>query len=416
MKIIILGAGVVGVSSAYFLAKQGHDVTVLERLEGPALETSFANAGQISYGYSSPWAAPGVPLKAVKWMFAEHPPLTIRPDGTLFQLQWIYQMWRNCSARRYAINKERMLRLSNYSSECLKALRDDIGVQYEGRSQGTLQVFRTQKQMDAVDQDIRVLRDAGIPFELLTRSELSKAEPALARSQGKLVGGLRLPEDETGDCNLFTQRLAEEAVKLGVEFRYGVDVRRIDVNASGVSGIQCDQEVLTADAYVVALGAWSTRMLRGALKLPVYPLKGYSITVPIADEACAPVSTLLDETYKIAVTRFDQRIRVGGMAEILGFDKTLNDKRRKTLEMVLNDLFPGSYASHDVSFWTGLRPKTPDSTPIVGATPIPGLYLNTGHGTLGWTMACGSGRLIADVVSGKPTDIRSDDLSVHRYL
>ncbi|NYT80160.1 D-amino acid dehydrogenase [Alcaligenaceae bacterium] len=416
MKIIILGAGVVGVSSAYFLAKQGHDVTVLERLEGPALETSFANAGQISYGYSSPWAAPGVPLKAIRWMFAEHPPLTIRPDGSLFQLQWIYQMWRNCSAERYATNKERMVRLSNYSSDCLKSLRDEIGIQYEGRSNGTLQVFRTQKQMDAVDQDIRVLRDAGMSFELLTRSELSKAEPALARSQDKLVGGLRLPDDETGDCNLFTTRLAEEAVKLGVKFRYGVDVRRINVNASGVSGIQCDQEVLKADAYVVALGSWSTQMLRGALKVPVYPLKGYSITVPIADESCAPVSTLLDETYKIAVTRFDQRIRVGGMAEILGFDKTLNPKRRKTLEMVLNDLFPGSYAGSDVSFWTGLRPKTPDSTPIVGATPIPGLYLNTGHGTLGWTMACGSGRLIADIVSSKPTDIRSDDLSVHRYL
>src|SRR5690606_8258303 len=171
MKIIILGAGVVGVSSAYYLAKQGHEVTVLERLEGPALETSFANAGQISYGYSSPWAAPGVPLKAIKWMFAKHPPLTIRPDGSLFQLQWMYPMWRNLSAESSDINKERMVRLSNYSSECLGRLRNEMGIQYEGRSKGTLQVFRTQKQMDAVEQDMRVLRDAGIPFELLSRAE-----------------------------------------------------------------------------------------------------------------------------------------------------------------------------------------------------------------------------------------------------
>ncbi|MGB6103371.1 MAG: D-amino acid dehydrogenase [Pusillimonas sp.] len=415
MKIIVLGAGAVGVSSAYYLAKQGHEVTVIERLTGPALETSFANAGQVSYGYSSPWAAPGVPLKAIKWMFAKHPPLTIRPDGTLFQLQWIYQMWRNCTASRYAANKERMVRLSGYSRVCLDALRDEIGIQYEGRRQGTLQVFRKQQQLDAAGQDIEVLQDAGIRYELLGRNELEKAEPALARTKDKLVGGLRTPDDETGDCNLFTTQLAAEASKLGVTFRYGTVIKQVHVDGAGVSGIETDAGLMTADAYVVALGSWSTQLLKHIGKLPVYPLKGYSITVPVADENCAPVSTLLDESYKIAVTRFDQRIRVGGMAEIVGFDKTLDERRRKTLEMVLSDLFPGSYATTDVSFWTGLRPKTPDSTPVVGATRLPNLFLNTGHGTLGWTMACGSGQLIADIVSGKPTAIRSDDLSMHRY-
>lgn len=415
MKIIVLGAGAVGVSSAYYLARQGHEVTVIERLAGPALETSFANAGQVSYGYSSPWAAPGVPLKAIKWMFAKHPPLTIRPDGTLFQLQWIFNMWRNCSASRYAINKERMVRLSGYSRVCLEALRNDIGIQYEGRRQGTLQVFRTQQQLDAVGQDIKVLSDAGIRYELLGRDELEQAEPALARTKDKLVGGLRMPDDETGDCNLFTTRLAAVAEKLGVTFRYGTTIRHIHVDGTGVSGVETDAGLLTADAYVMALGSWSTQLLRHIGKLPVYPLKGYSITVPIADESRAPVSTLLDESYKIAVTRFDGRIRVGGMAEIVGFDKTLDERRRKTLELVLTDLFPGSYTSTDVSFWTGLRPKTPDSTPVVGATRLPNLFLNTGHGTLGWTMACGSGQLIADIVSGKPTAIRSDDLSIHRY-
>lgn len=416
MKIIVLGAGVVGVTSAYFLAKQGHEVTVLERLEGPALETSFANAGQVSYGYSSPWAAPGVPLKALKWMFAKHPPLSIRPDGSLFQLQWMFQMWRNCNAARYAINKERMVRLSGYSRHCLESLRNELGIHYEGRRQGTLQVFRTQQQLDAASLDMEVLHDAGVRYELLQAKDLYKAEPALAQTQHKLVGGLQLPDDETGDCNLFTTRLAAKAQELGVRFRYGADIQRIHIERGAVASVQCSGELLEADAYVVALGSWSTQLLKSALKLPVYPLKGYSITVPIADEACAPVSTLLDETYKIAVTRFESRIRVGGMAEIVGFDKTLNERRRKTLEMVLSDLFPGSYDGSALSFWTGLRPKTPDSTPIIGATPIDKLYLNTGHGTLGWTMACGSGQLVADVVSGNPTEIRSDDLSISRYM
>lgn len=415
MRVIVLGAGVVGVSTAYYLAKQGHDVTVIDRSAGPALETSFANAGQVSYGYSSPWAAPGVPLKALKWMFAEHPPLSIRPDGSLFQLQWIYQMWRNCTPARYATNKERMVRLSGYSRICLEELRQTTGIQYEGRRQGTLQVFRNQQQLDSVGQDIQVLHDAGVNYELLSADQLHKAEPALSRTPGKLVGGLRLPDDETGDCQLFTSRLEKEAVNLGVHFRYGINAQQVHINGSGVAGIQTDKGLLTADAYVIALGSWSTQLLKPAVKLPVYPLKGYSITVPVLDERYAPVSTLLDETYKIAITRFDQRIRVGGMAEIAGFDKSLDPRRQKTLEMVLEDLFPGSYLKADVSFWTGLRPKTPDSTPIIGATEIPGLFLNTGHGTLGWTMACGSGQLLADIVSGRPTAIRNDDLSVNRY-
>ncbi|RTZ45797.1 D-amino acid dehydrogenase [Candidimonas sp. SYP-B2681] len=415
MKIVILGAGVIGVSTAYYLARHGHEVHVLERQSASALETSFGNAGQISYGYSSPWAAPGVPLKAIKWMFAKHPPLSMRPDGTLFQLQWMYQMWRNCTASRYATNKERLVRLSSYSGECLAQLRESVGIQYEGRQQGTLQVFREQQQLDAVAQDISVLKEAGMKYELLGRHELYKAEPALIHSKDKLVGGLRLPDDETGDCHIFTSRLTEEAVKLGVQFHYGTNIQQLHIRGGAISGVQCDNQLIQGDAYVVALGSYSTNLLKNVVSLPVYPMKGYSITVPIADESRAPVSTLLDETYKIAITRFENRIRVGGMAEIAGFDLSLNPKRQRTLEMVVDDLFPGSRASGDVSFWTGLRPKTPDSTPIIGGTPYRNLFLNTGHGTLGWTMACGSGQLLADIVSGKPTAIRSDDLSISRY-
>ncbi|PRG59933.1 D-amino acid dehydrogenase [Burkholderia cenocepacia] len=416
MRVVILGSGVVGVASAYYLARAGHEVTVIDREAGPALETSFANAGQISPGYAAPWAAPGVPLKAVKWMFEKHAPLAIRLDGTRFQLQWMYQMLRNCTAERYAVNKGRMVRLAEYSRDCLQALRADTGIQYEGRTGGTLQLFRTQQQLDGAAKDIAVLQEANVPFELLSPAELKKAEPALAAVSHKLTGGLRLPGDETGDCQLFTTRLAALAESLGVKFRYNTPIDALAIAGGKIAGVQCGSETVRADAYVVALGSYSTSFISNLMKIPVYPLKGYSITAPIVNEAAAPVSTVLDETYKIAITRFDQRIRVDGMAEIVGFDKKLRAARRETLEMCVNDLFPGGGDTSKATFWTGLRPMTPDGTPIVGRTPVSNLFLNTGHGTLGWTMSCGSGQLLADLISGKMPAIQADDLSVHRYL
>ncbi|MGI0508282.1 D-amino acid dehydrogenase [Burkholderia sp. ZZQ-2] len=416
MRVVILGSGVVGVASAYYLARAGHEVTVIDREAGPALETSFANAGQISPGYAAPWAAPGVPLKAVKWMFEKHAPLAIRLDGTRFQLQWMYQMLRNCTAERYAVNKGRMVRLAEYSRDCLQALRADTGIQYEGRTGGTLQLFRTQQQLDGAAKDIAVLQEANVPFELLSPADLKNAEPALAAVSHKLTGGLRLPGDETGDCQLFTTRLAALAESLGVKFRYNTPIDSLAIAGGKIAGVQCGSETVRADAYVVALGSYSTSFISNLMKIPVYPLKGYSITAPIVNEAAAPVSTVLDETYKIAITRFDQRIRVGGMAEIVGFDKKLRAARRETLEMCVNDLFPGGGDTSKATFWTGLRPMTPDGTPIVGRTPVSNLFLNTGHGTLGWTMSCGSGQLLADLISGKMPAIQADDLSVHRYL
>lgn len=415
MRIVILGSGVVGITSAYYLARAGHDVTVIDRQPGPAMETSFANAGQISPGYASPWAAPGIPMKAMKWMVQKHAPLAITPDGTLFQLRWMWQMLRNCTAPRYAVNKERMVRLAEYSRDCFKALRADVGIEYEGRQRGTMQLFRTEQQMDDAAKDIEVLKDTGVPFELLSRDQLGSAEPALNAVKHKLAGGLRLPNDETGDCQLFTTRLAKMAEALGVKFRYGVSINALAFSGDQVAGVLCEGEYVQADAYVVALGAYSTRLLQPLVDIPVYPLKGYSITVPIVQAEAAPVSTILDETYKIAITRFDNRIRVGGMAEIAGFNKSLNPQRRATLEMVVNDLFPGAGDTAQATFWTGLRPMTPDGTPIVGPTPMRNLFLNTGHGTLGWTMSCGSAQLLSDLISGKRPAIRADDLSVFRY-
>ena len=419
MRVIVLGSGVVGVTTAYYLARAGHEVTVIDRQPGPALETSFANAGQISPGYASPWAAPGIPLKAFKWLFQRHAPLAIQPDGTLFQIEWMWQMYRNCDAGRYAVNKERMVRLAEYSRDCMRALRQSSGIQYEGRQSGTLQLFRTQAQLDGAAKDIDVLRQAGVAFESLTREQLADAEPALAYVKDKLVGGLRLPNDETGDCNLFTTRLAQMARELGVRFEFDTDIDALDIQAGAIAGVRVSKggtaRTVTADRYVLALGSYSRLLLKDQFKVPVYPLKGYSLTVPIVDGARAPVSTILDETYKIAVTRFDDRIRVGGMAEISGYSKQLKAARRETLELVVNDLFPGGGDVARATFWTGLRPMTPDSTPIVGATPLSNLYLNTGHGTLGWTMAAGSASVIADLVSGKAPAIAADDLAVFRY-
>ncbi|GAA5561832.1 MULTISPECIES: D-amino acid dehydrogenase [Acinetobacter calcoaceticus/baumannii complex] len=415
MRVIVLGSGVIGVASAYYLAQQGAEVTVLDRQSGPAEETSFGNAGQISPGYSTPWAAPGIPFKAVKWMFQHHAPLAINLDGSMWQLQWMAQMLKNCNPQSYAVNKERMMRVAEYSRDCLRELRKDTGINYENRAKGTLQLFRKEAQMEAVQRDISVLQECGVSYELLNGNELGRVEPALANAQDKLVGGLHLPNDETGDCYLFTNALAQIAKELGVNFQFNQNVEKLIVEGDQIKGVQVNGKVLTADRYVLAFGSYSRDFLKPLdLQLPVYPVKGYSLTIPIVDPAFAPQSTVLDETYKIAITRFDQRIRVGGMAELSGFNLGLNEDRRATLQMVTQDLFPGGDMAQ-ASFWTGLRPMTPDSTPIIGATRFKNLFLNTGHGTLGWTMACGSGKLISDIVLNHKTEISTDGLSIQRY-
>ena len=431
MKVLVLGSGVIGVTSAYYLAQKGFEVTVIDRQPMVGMETSFANAGQISPGYSAPWAAPGVPLKAIKWLLQRHAPLALKADFTLWQWQWTLQLLRNCTAARYSINKERMMRLAEYSRDCIDELRCDIGIAYEGRQSGTLQVFRTQKQLNAEAKDIDVLSRLGVPFEHLDPDGCARAEPALTAVKDKLLGGLRLPHDETGDCQLFTSRLAIAAQKLGVNFRQNVAINRLITKNGQLRGVEitseigCEsqhysrqKELLTADQYVVALGSYSRGLLQNlGVNIPVYPVKGYSLTVPIINSAAAPISTVMDETYKVAITRFDNRIRVGGMAELAGFDLRLNPRRRETLEMVLNGLFPNASDITKSQFWTGLRPMTPDGTPIVGHAPanFNNLWLNTGHGTLGWTMACGSGQLLSDLMVGQKTAIASDDFALSRY-
>ncbi|WP_312244589.1 D-amino acid dehydrogenase [Stutzerimonas nitrititolerans] len=416
MRVLILGGGVIGTTSAYYLARAGFEVVVVDRQPAVAMETSFANAGQVSPGYASPWAAPGVPLKAIKWLMQRHAPLAIKLTGDIRQYLWMAQMLRNCTAARYAVNKERMVRLSEYSRDCLDELRAETGIDYEGRQLGTTQLFRTQAQLDAAAKDIAVLEASGVPYELLDRVGIARAEPALARVSDKLSGALRLPNDQTGDCQMFTTRLAEMARELGVEFRFEQNIQRLEYAGDRLSGVWIDGKLEKADRYVLALGSYSADMLEPlGLRAPVYPLKGYSLTVPISDAAMAPVSTVLDETYKVAITRFDQRIRVGGMAEIAGHDLSLDPRRRATLAMVVGDLFPLGGDPATAELWTGLRPATPDGTPIVGATPYRNLFLNTGHGTLGWTMACGSGRLLADLLLSRRPQISTEGLDIFRY-
>ncbi len=415
MRVVVLGGGVIGVTSAWYLAKAGHEVIVLDRQDGPALETSFANAGEISPGYSSPWAGPGVPVKAVKWLLMKHGPLAIRPHLDPAMWSWVLRMLRNCTSARYAINKARMVPIAEYSRDCLRELRTETGITYDERSQGTLQLFRTQKQLDGIGGDVEVLEQFGVPFEVLDRQGCAAAEPALARVSEKFVGGLRLPGDETGDCHIFTNRLAALA-SASVDFRYGVTVQEILRDGGRVTGVRADGKTVQADAVVVALGSYSPHLLRPfGIGLPVYPVKGYSLTVPIADPAGAPVSTVMDETYKIAITRLGDRIRVGGTAEIAGYDLSLRPSRRDALEHSVTDLFGQGGRVAEATFWCGLRPMTPDGPPVIGSAGIDGLYLNTGHGTLGWTMACGSGRVLADMVSGRTPEIDVSGLDLGRY-
>lgn len=414
MNVVVLGAGIIGVSTAYFLRKAGHEVTVVDRAGGAAEETSFANAGQLSYGYTTPWAAPGIPKKAAKWLLRRHSPLILRPDGSAFQLQWLVRMLKNCNEARYKQNKERMVRVSEYSRSVFRDLAAETGIGFDGQNRGTLQVFRTDKEVRAAKKDMAVLAEYGVPFRELTAAECTGYEPALA--VGKLAGALHLPNDATGDCRMFAAGLAEHCRADGVRFFFNHAIERFERQGSRIAAVYAGGKRFEADYFVCALGSFSRpAMAELGLDVPVYPVKGYSLTIPVADGSAAPQSTVLDETYKVALTRLGDRIRVGGMAELSGYTVNLPQKRRETLALVADDLFPNGGHLAEAKFWSGLRPMTPDSTPIIGKTVFDNLLLNTGHGTLGWTMSAGSGKLAADIVSGVPTEIACGDLALSRY-
>ncbi|WP_342662544.1 D-amino acid dehydrogenase [Hahella ganghwensis] len=416
MKVMILGSGVIGVTSAWYLAKAGHEVTVVDRQPEAALETSFANAGQVSPGYSAPWAAPGVPLKAIKWMMQDLAPLRLSPTTDPSMYSWLFKMLMNCNEKSYRTNKARMLRVAEYSRDCLKNLRDELSLDYDQRTQGTLQLFRTQKQVDASLSDIAILEECGVTYEALDRDGCMKVEPGLRHVPSKFVGGLRLPGDETGDCFKFTQALAKACEEAGVVFQYDTEIDGLLTTGDRIDGVRTSEGLLTADRYLVAMGSYSSLLLKTiGINAPIYPVKGYSITIPLVDEDKAPQSTVMDETFKIAITRLNDRIRVGGTAEICGYNLKMPADRQRNVNHSVSDLFPGAGDLSQASFWTGLRPMTPDGTPILGGSKFRNLFINSGHGTLGWTMSTGSAKYIADVISGHKPEISSEGLGIDRY-
>jgi D-amino-acid dehydrogenase len=416
MKILVLGSGVIGVTSAWYLSQAGHDVTVVDRQPEPGMETSQANGGQISWGASTPWAAPGIPFKALKWMFRPHSPLVLRPRFDPAMWSWLFKMLGNCTSARYAVNRERMLRLSRYSHDCLVALRGETGIHYDERSGGVLELFRTEQELNEAADQSAMLESWGVPYQLLNPATCVAHEPALRAVQNKITGGMLLPGDESGDCLQFTHELARRAETRGVRFLFSARIDRLVTDNNQIARVIADKGEMTADAYVLACGSYTPLLLRPiGIKLPVYPVKGYSATIDIGNDAAAPAGTLTDVSYKVVVTRLGNKLRGAGTAELTGYDLSLRPSRCDTIKHVLNDLFPDAGDLSRAQYWCGLRPMTPDNPPVIGATPYKNLFLNTGHGTLGWTMACGSGKVITDLVSGGKPEIDLDGLTLARF-
>ena len=417
MKVLVAGSGIIGITSAYYLAKSGHEVTVIEQESEPALGTSFANAGQLSYGMSSPWAGPGIPIKAMKWLVAKYAPLIINPKLTLLTFKFLFRILRNCTASRYEINKSRMVRVSKYSQQAIAEMVQEHDFDFELRSHGLLQVFRTQAQLDAAKKDMAVLDAYQVKYEQLDVAGCIEAEPALVHVKDKITGGLRYLEDQSANCFLFANHLTKICKQMGVKFEFNVSIQQINTKHQKITSIQTDQGDYQADKYVIALGSQSADILAPlGIHLPIYPVKGYSITLPIKNDTDAPQGTLMDETYKVAITRLGDIVRVAGIAELTGYDKTLSDSGDRITQFVLHDLFPKATDQvPDDQLWAGLRPMTPDGTPIIGKTPYDNLLLNTGHGTLGWTMSLGSAKVINSLVSEQPPEIDIEGLSMFRY-
>ena len=416
MKVLVLGAGVIGMASAWYLAQDGHEVTVVDRQAGPGLETSFANAGEISPSYAAPWANPSVITKAIGWMLARHGPFRLYPQLDPAQWRWLWKMAMNCRGSAYTRNLQRMQRLAVYSRDCFIAMRAQTGWRYDDRQQGTLLFFRDARGLASVDADLDVLRSFGVRVDVLDAAGCVRVEPGLAGVRERIAGALHMPDDETGDCLMFCNLLHTRLQEMGVQFRFGTAIHALEKQGDTLSGVRTGAGLLTADAYLLALGSYSPLLARPlGIELPVYPVKGYSLTVPVKDEARAPQSSIVDEDYKVALTRLGSRIRVAGTAEVGGYDSRMRQGRLDTIVHVLADLFPGGFERSEMSFWTGMRPMTPDGTPIVGRSPLRKLVLNTGHGTFGWTMSLGSGRVVADLVHGRAPSIDIAGLELSRY-
>ncbi|MDQ0313628.1 D-amino acid dehydrogenase [Amorphus orientalis] len=406
MRIVVIGAGVVGVTSAWYLTRDGHEVTVLEARDGVARETSFGNAGGVCPGFAGPWAAPGMPLKALKWMAKESAPLKLRPRLDPAQWRWLAHFVANCTSDRFARNKARMQAVAHFSKACLVELREETGIAYDHGTGGVLQIFATQEEAEGGARSAKVLADLGIEHRLLSPDEAIAVEPALARSRETLTGALQLPTDEVGDCHLFCRELARLAEARGCRFRFGTKVRRIRADAGRVTGVETPLGPVDADAVVVATGPWAPKLLDPlGIRVPIYPVKGYSLTAAITDPDGAPRSSVMDEHSKVMITRLGNRLRAAGVAELAGFDPAMPKPALDGLRDRVAALFPDAADFGTAEYWHGFRPMTPDGPSRVEVTRYPNLFLNVGHGSNGWTQACGTGRILTELVAERPNPV-----------
>ena len=411
MKVIVLGAGLLGVTSAYFLRQQGHEVTVIDRQASPAAETSFANGGQISVSHAEPWANPSAPLKVLKWLGKEDAPLLFRLRSDMRQWMWGLQFLRECTPARTRHNIEQIVRLGTYSRDTLQQLRAERGIQYDQRTQGILHFYTNAEEFEGAEAPAAQMRELGCDRRVISADEAVRIEPALAHIRPRLAGATYTAEDESGDANQFARELVKRCGEDGVQFLMSHTVTALRESGGEIDHVEATDsegrfQRLKADAYVLAMGSLSPLYGKPlGIELPIYPAKGYSVTMPVKDASKAHQVSLTDDEFKLVFSRLGDRLRIAGTAELNGYDRDLNRVRCEAIVRRVEELFPGAGDTERAQFWTGLRPATPSNVPIIGRSRIKRLFLNTGHGTLGWTHACGSGKSIARIVSGLKPEV-----------
>jgi len=416
MKVVVLGGGVVGVTTAYYLSADGHEVEVLDRCEGPGLETSFANGGQLVASHAEPWASPKAPLQILKWLGRADAPLLFRLRADPAMWAWGLRFLRNCTAARYHAGTARNLRLGIYNRALLATLRSELGIEYDQAQSGSLLVHRDPAGFEDGVRHAAFMTELGAPHEVADPVRCIEIEPALTPVGNQIAGGLFCPDDEIGDAFKFTEQIAAICRKQGVRFRYGTRVDGIETERGRIALVASDDGPISGDAYVLALGSFSALLARRiGVRLPVYPVKGYSITAPIEDSAASPNVGLTDVDTKIVMTRLGNRLRVAGTAEFTGYDNAENPKRGALTVRSARALLPGACDYDKAEHWSGLRPATPDQVPVLGPSKYPNLWLNTGHGVLGWTQACASGRIVGDLIAGRDPGIDLNGMTVGRF-
>lgn len=398
----------IGVTGAWYLARAGHEVTLVDRQAEAGMETSFANGGQVACGHAEPWARPSVLPKVLRWLGREEAPMLFRPRADLQQWLWALRFAMECLPGRFERNARQLAGLARYSSECLAELRAQTGIEYDRVARGILHFCTEQADFEALAEHAASMCGLGVVREVKSAAQCHDLEPALRESRARVVGGVYSPHDESGDAHAFTTRLARLAERKGVRFLRATAVESLETAAGRVSAARAGSERLAADAFVVSLGSYSARLLAPlGIAIPVYPLKGYSVTLPLPPEvaARAPTVSLTDEAHKLVISRLGTRLRCAGTAELTGFDTSINQRRCEAIVKRLRDLFPALADAGAAEYWAGLRPATPGNVPVIGRTRFANLYLNTGHGTLGWTLAAGSGSALVDLVGGRRPEV-----------